>query len=368
MNPERSYLKIGIKAKEIPQPERPDSNLVFLVDVSGSMAATGKLDLVKTGLQLLAENLREQDKVAIVVYAGSSGIALPSTPGSNIKDIMQGIESLSAGGSTNGYEGIKLAYNIASENFIEGGVNRVILATDGDFNVGITNQEQLVKYVEERASSGIDLTILGVGMHNTSDTTLEAITGNGNGQYAYLDSKAEARKVFIRQLSGTLVTVAKDVKIQVVFNQETVQSYRLIDYDNRRLANEDFENDQKDAGDIGAGHRVTAIYEILLKPKAVAGKVVDLKLRYKKPGESESALMEHPGGLVEDLDVEPSTDFKFATAVAAFAMKLKGATELSAFSYEEIAGWAREGMSTDPFGYRTECIALMEKMHTDYGN
>ena len=364
MNPEKSYLKIGIKAKDIELQERPDSNLVFLVDVSGSMAATGKLDLIKTGLQLLAENLGERDRVAIVVYAGASGVALPSTPGTNILDIMQAIEDLSAGGSTNGYEGIKLAYNIASENFIEGGVNRVILATDGDFNVGITSQEQLVSYVKERASSGIDLSILGVGMHNTSDATLEAITGEGNGQYAYLDTNSEARKIFIEQLSGTLVTVAKDVKIQVVFNQDTVESYRLIGYDNRKLANEDFADDKKDAGDIGAGHTVTAIYEVQLKPEAVAGKIMDLSLRYKKPGDPESTLIEHPGGFIEDLAQEPSADFKFSTAVAAFALKLQGTKELEPFSYQDIAQWAKEGMSADPYGYRAECIELIEKMHS----
>src|SRR5438105_1463920 len=256
-------VRIGLKGKEIATDKRGPSNLVFLLDVSGSMTPPERLPLVKQAMRLLVEKLTENDRVAIVVYAGASGLALPSTTGDQKEHILEALENLQAGGSTNGAEGIQLAYKIAADNFIKGGVNRVILATDGDFNVGVTSQGDLIRLIEEKAKSGVFLSVLGVGTDNLKDSTMQKLADKGNGNYAYLDSLDEARKVLVQQMNGTLVTIAKDVKIQVEFNPARVASYRLIGYEKRMLRKEDFNNDKVDAGEIGAGHTVTALYEVV---------------------------------------------------------------------------------------------------------
>jgi len=261
--PAHRLVRIGLKGKEIPQDKRPASNLVFLVDVSGSMQPENKLPLVKKALRLLVEQLTENDRVAIVVYASSQGLALPSTTGDRKAEILSVLDNLEAGGSTNGGSGIQLAYKIAEQHFIKKGINRVILCTDGDFNVGITNQSELVEMIQEKAKSGVFLSAVGFGYGNLKDSTLEKLADKGNGNYAYIDDLKEARKVFVEQMNGTLITIAKDVKIQVEFNPAQVAAYRLIGYENRILAKEDFNDDKKDAGEIGAGHCVTALYEIV---------------------------------------------------------------------------------------------------------
>ena len=267
--PSHRLVRIGLKGREIATDKRGASNLVFLLDVSGSMEPTERLPLVKQAMRLLVEKLTENDRVAIVVYAGASGVALPSTNGAHKEQILQALENLEAGGSTNGAEGIQLAYRIATDNFIKGGVNRVILATDGDFNVGVTNQGDLIRLIEEKAKTGVFLSVLGVGTDNLKDSTMQKLADKGNGNYAYLDSLDEARKVLVQQMNGTLVTIAKDVKIQVEFNPARVASYRLIGYEKRMLRKEDFNNDKVDAGEIGVGHTVTALYEVV--PVGVSG-------------------------------------------------------------------------------------------------
>ena len=271
--PEHRLVRIALKGRELPNGERPPANLVFLVDVSGSMREPNKLPLVKEALKLLVDQLGANDRIAIVVYAGAEGLALPSTPGSDKATIRAALDSFSAGGTTHGSAGLQLAYQTADASFIKGGVNRVILATDGDFNVGITNQGDLVRLIEEKAKSGVFLTALGFGMGNYKDSTLEKLADHGNGNYAYIDTLREARKVLVEQLSGTLVTIAKDVKLQVEFNPATVKAFRLIGYENRVLAHQDFNDDKKDAGEIGAGHTVTALYEI-----------VPAGVRHRRPG------------------------------------------------------------------------------------
>ena len=261
--PAHRLVRIGLKGREIATDKRPASNLVFLLDVSGSMMPPERLPLIKQSMRLLVDKLTENDRVAIVVYAGGSGLALPATSGDRKEQILSALENLQAGGSTNGAEGIELAYKTAAENFIKGGVNRVILATDGDFNIGVTDQGDLIRLIEEKAKSGVFLSVLGVGNDNLKDSTMQKLADKGNGNYAYLDSLDEARKVLVQQMSGTLITIAKDVKIQVEFNPARVASYRLIGYEKRMLRKEDFNNDKIDAGEIGAGHTVTALYEIV---------------------------------------------------------------------------------------------------------
>ena len=261
--PAHRLVRIGLKGREMPNEKRPASNLVFLLDVSGSMEPANRLPLVKQAMRLLVEKLGENDRVAIVVYAGASGLALPSTTGDHKEQILRALENLQAGGSTNGAQGIELAYQTAAEHFIKGGVNRVILATDGDFNVGTTSEGDLVRLIQEKAKGGVFLSVLGVGDDNLNDSTMQKLADKGNGNYAYLDSLEEARKVLVQQINGTLVTIAKDVKIQVEFNPARVASYRLIGYEKRMLRKEDFNNDKIDAGEIGAGHTVTALYEVV---------------------------------------------------------------------------------------------------------
>ena len=385
-------VRIGLKGKEIAADKRGASNLVFLLDVSGSMMPPERLPLVKQAMRLLVEKLTESDRVALVVYAGSSGLALPSTTGDRKEQILDALENLKAGGSTNGAAGIQLAYSVAQKNFIKGGVNRVILATDGDFNVGVTSQGDLIRLIQEKARDGVFLSVLGVGTDNLKDSTMQKLADKGNGNYAYLDSLDEARKVLVQQMNGTLVTIAKDVKIQVEFNPATVQSYRLIGYEKRMLRKEDFNNDKVDAGEIGAGHTVTALYEVVPVGAAVdpAGSVppvdrlkyqpngtaardggsynagsnaemMTVKLRYKKPDGDKSELLERT---VTDSDAgfaKASPDFKFAVAVAEFGMLLRDSEHKGTGSLGTVLELAQEGKGADPNGYRAGFIELVRK-------
>jgi Ca-activated chloride channel family protein len=380
--PEHRLARIGLKGREIERGAYRGSNLVFLIDVSGSMQAPNKLPLVKSALAMLVEQLDGRDQVAIVVYAGSSGEVLSPTPGDAKSEIRDAIDDLEAGGSTNGGEGLKLAYRLARRNFIGGGVNRVILATDGDFNVGVTGKAELLRLIEKDARRGIFLTALGVGMGNYKDDTLELLADRGNGNYAYLDSLKEARRVLVEQIGGTLVTIAKDVKIQVEFNPLQVGAYRLIGYENRMLSKEDFNDDRKDAGEIGAGHTVTALYELappgeeLSKPAvdplkyqepqtfsttAESGELLTLKLRYKEPQVDTSRLLVFPvvdAGLSLDA---ASEDFKFAAAVAMFGMVLRDSEHRGEASLHEARRLSLEGMPIDAGGLRSEFYDLVDR-------
>jgi Ca-activated chloride channel family protein len=386
-NPTHRLVRIGIKARDIDTRRRPPSNLVFLIDVSGSMQPPERLPLIKNGLKMLVGSLSENDHVSIVVYAGASGVVLPSTSG-NRKDIINAaLDRLEAGGSTNGGAGIQLAYQIAMSSFIQGGVNRVILATDGDFNVGVTNQTQLTRLIQDSAKSGVFLSVLGVGTDNLKDSTMERLADTGNGNYAYLDSLNEAYKVLVEQMSGTLVTVAKDVKLQVEFNPAVVEAYRLIGYENRLLANADFNNDRKDAGDMGAGHTVTALYEIVPRGGSVPGPDVDplkyqtpaqapapvsqarngstetltLKIRYKDPDGTESKLLSLPLTDREGTFSKASADFRFAASVAEFGMILRDSPYRGKASVGEVIENAQSSKGSDRNGYRQEFIGLVQR-------
>jgi Ca-activated chloride channel family protein len=375
-------VRIALKGREVPRQERPPSNLVFLLDVSGSMNEPNKLPLVKAAMRLLVNQLGEEDHVAIVVYAGAEGLALPSTPATDKAAILSAIESLSPGGSTHASAGIRLAYETAAAHFIKKGTNRVILATDGDFNVGVTNQGDLVRLIEEKAKSGVFLTALGFGMGNLKDSTLEKLADHGNGNYAYIDGLAEARKVLVEQAGATLVTIAKDVKVQVEFNPHQVKAFRLIGYENRVLAHQDFNDDTRDAGDIGAGHTVTALYEIVppgvelpapgvdpLKyqqaPRPLAGadsgEWLTLKLRYKQPDGDRSSLIEVPLREGPAAFEEASPDFRFAAAVAAFGMTLRESPHRGNADFAKVREWARAGLGEDEGGRRAEFLQLVEK-------
>jgi Ca-activated chloride channel family protein len=388
--PSHRLVRIGLKGREIATDKRGASNLVFLLDVSGSMEPTERLPLVKQAMRLLVEKLTENDRVAIVVYAGASGVALPSTNGAHKEQILQALENLQAGGSTNGAEGIQLAYRIAADNFIKGGVNRVILATDGDFNVGVTNQGDLIRLIEEKAKSGVFLSVLGVGTDNLKDSTMQKLADKGNGNYAYLDSLDEARKVLVQQMNGTLVTIAKDVKIQVEFNPVRVASYRLIGYEKRMLRKEDFNNDKVDAGEIGAGHTVTALYEVVpvgvsgnpaasvppvdalkysanersTNERSTSSEMLTVKLRYKKPDGDKSDLVEC--AVTDDSGdfAKASPDFKFAAAVAEFGMILRDSEHKGNGTFGAVLEWANEGKGADANGYRAGFIELVRKAHT----
>ncbi len=385
--PSHRLVRIGLKGREIATDKRGASNLVFLLDVSGSMEPTERLPLVKQAMRLLVEKLTENDRVAIVVYAGASGVALPSTNGAHKEQILQALENLQAGGSTNGAEGIQLAYRIAADNFIKGGVNRVILATDGDFNVGVTNQGDLIRLIEEKAKTGVFLSALGVGTDNLKDSTMQKLADKGNGNYAYLDSLDEARKVLVQQMNGTLVTIAKDVKIQVEFNPARVASYRLIGYEKRMLRKEDFNNDKVDAGEIGAGHTVTALYEVVpvgvsanpaasvppvdtlkysanersTNERSTSSEMLTVKLRYKKPDGDKSDLVEH--AVTDDSGdfAKASPDFKFAAAVAEFGMILRDSEHKGNGTFGAVLEWANEGKGADANGYRAGFIELVRK-------
>ncbi|NUP04490.1 MAG: DUF3520 domain-containing protein [Polyangiaceae bacterium] len=355
-------VRVGLKGRTIQMDKRPASNLVFLIDASGSMDSPDKIELVKKGFEMLVEQLDERDSVSIVVYAGAAGLVLPPTRGNEKKTILAALDKLKAGGSTNGGQGIQLAYETAKKAFVAGGSNRVILASDGDYNVGVTNHADLVKLIEEKAKSGVFLTVLGFGLGNLKDATMEQLADKGNGSYAYIDSLAEARKVLVDQAAGTLNTIAKDVKIQISFDPKTVQSFRLIGYENRVLAHRDFEDDTKDAGEIGAGHTVTALYEIVPK-EAVSGSVhlADIALRYKQPDGATSRLVSSSvvdtGGAFADA----STDFRFAASVAGFGMLLRKSPNKGGLTYAKVVGFAGDATGDDPDGHRRELVKLVSK-------
>ena len=378
---ENRLLRIGLKGREL-DGARPASNLVFLLDVSGSMSPQNKLPLLRRAMRLLVERLRPQDRVAIAVYAGASGLVLPSTPGNRKSEILGALDHLKAGGSTNGAAGIELAYSVAQSNRIEGGVNRVILATDGGFNVGVTDRGSLTRMIEEKAKQGIFLSVLGFGMGNLKDSTLEQLADKGNGNYGYIDTIREARKLLVEQMDGTLVTIAKDVKIQVEFNPARVAAYRLIGYENRALANQDFNNDEKDAGEIGAGHNVTALYELVpvggtipsvgvdplkyQQPSATrsdvasSGELLTVKLRYKQPEGETSQLLEVPYTDRGTNWPGASRDFKFAAAVASFGMILRQSPHRGNATLSSVTELARESGTIDAQGYRSEFLQLVE--------
>lgn len=374
--------RIGLTARPIGREGRPPSNLVFLIDVSGSMTDANKLPLLKSALRTMVGGLGENDRVAIVVYAGASGLVLPSTSCHEAPKILAALDGLESGGSTNGGAGIQLAYDQAVANFLKGGTNRVILATDGDFNVGIASQGELVGLIEAKAKSGVFLTVLGVGMGNLKDATLEQLADKGNGHYAYIDSLREARKVLVEELGSTLVTVAKDVKVQVEFNPAKVGAYRLIGYENRLLRAQDFNDDTKDAGEVGAGHHVTALYELI--PPGGEGDVpaVDrlefqkergpsnegrdeslvVKLRYKPPAGDESRLIK--AGLVDagaDAVSQASDDLRFASAVAGFGMLLRDSPHKGSLTHGAVLELASSAADRDPQGFRREFLALVRK-------
>ncbi len=378
-NGKRQLLMIGIKGYDVPKAELPPANLVFLIDTSGSMNAENKLPLLKQSFAQLVEQLRPQDRVSMVVYAGSAGLVLEPTPGDQHEKILAALDNLGAGGSTNGGAGIQLAYAMAKQAYVKNGVNRVILATDGDFNVGTTNQKTLETLVGDQRKHGIALTTLGFGRGNYNDAMAERLADVGDGNHAYIDTLQEARKVLVQEMQSTLLTIAKDVKIQIEFNPAKVAEYRLIGYENRMLRREDFANDKVDAGDIGAGHEVTALYEITLvgsgaerlpalrygddKPKAAnataAGELAHMRLRYKRPGEDTSRLIERPV-LRSELRSAASPTLRFAATVAAYADGLRGGKHLEQWSWEDIARTARQTIGSDPWRQRAEFIELVD--------
>jgi len=374
-----SYLlRVGLKGYDIATEKLSPANLVFLVDVSGSMHSSDKLPLLKSGLKLLVQKLRAQDRVSLVVYAGNTGVVLEPTPGDQKGKILAALEGLRSGGSTNGGAGIKLAYAMAEQGFIKNGINRVLLATDGDFNVGTVSFEALKNMVEDRRKTGVSLTTLGFGTGNYNDRLMEQLADAGNGNYAYIDTLNEANKVLVTEVSSTLQTIAKDVKIQIEFNSAVVAEYRLIGYENRALKREDFNNDKIDAGDIGAGHTVTALYEISLvggkgaridalrygkESVAVGNKdeIALLRLRYKLPESDKSLLIEQP---LKTADLQRDTgkasdDFRFSAAVAAFGQLLRGGKYTGDLDYDDIAKLAQGARGNDSFGYRGEFLTLV---------
>jgi len=380
-NNKHKLVHIGIQGKEIDMGEAPANNLVFLIDVSGSMSSPNKLGLLKKGLYLLIDNLRNEDKVAIVVYAGSAGLVLPSTSGKHKDEIKDVIESLESGGSTAGSKGIKLAYQVAKKQFIENGNNRVILATDGDFNVGISSEDKLVELIEEKREDNIFLSVFGFGTGNLQDSKMEKLADKGNGNYSYIDNILEAKKVLVTELGGTLIAIAKDVKIQTEFNPRLVKSYRLIGYENRHLENEDFNDDKKDAGELGSGHTVTALYEIVpadskeelaqvdsLKYQSLmnqnedtfSDEILTVKFRYKKPKETESVLLSTILYNKEVAFVESSNNCQFAASVAAFGMLLRKSKYKGDNSYESVIKMAKNAKGEDDEGYRSEFIRMVQ--------
>ena len=377
--PKHRLVRIGIRARDIDLSTRKRANLVFLIDVSGSMQPEMKLPLVQRSLHLLVDQLRNDDTVTMVVYAGSSGLVLQPTTGDRKPVIHEAIQRLAAGGSTNGGEGIELAYRMAAQNFVPGGINRVILATDGDFNVGITNQGDLVRLIQKQAQSGVFLTVLGFGVGNYKDSTLEKLADKGHDNYAYIDTFNEAKRVLVEQLSGTLMTVAKDVKLQIEFNPAEVQAYRLIGYENRILTDEDFDNDSKQGGDMGAGHNVTALFEVV--PNGVLfegqetrplkyqkgrkmegvrkGELLTVSLRYKVPEGSRSALLEVPAMDSGANFVKASEDFRFTSSVAAFGMLLRDSPHKGAVTAEAVIDAARGSQAEDQT--RAEFVELVRR-------
>ena len=382
-NTRHRLVHIGLQGKTLSAEDLPPANLVFLVDVSGSMDEPDKLPLVKSSLRTLAGQLRPRDRVAVVVYAGSTGLVLPSTPGDRRDEIISAVERLEAGGSTNGGQGIQLAYRVAEENFIRGGTNRVVLATDGDFNVGLTREEDLVRLIEEKRRGGVFLSVLGFGTGNLNDSMMEKLADRGNGNYAYIDTPAEARKALGEQVAGTLATIAKDVKIQVEFNPRLVAGYRLVGYENRLLSDRDFNDDRKDAGEIGAGHTVTALYEVVpagqklenpgvdelkysrppaeVPQGAAANELLTVKLRYKEPDGDVSRPLSV--GVVDGGASyrNASDNFKFAAAVAQFGMLLRDSRYKGRASFDAAAELARASAGADLRGQRAEFVRLVER-------
>lgn len=377
-NTKHRLALVGLQSRALDLDKVPARNLVFLLDVSGSMSSPDKLPLVRTAMRMLVDTLTGRDTIAIVVYAGASGVVLPPTSGAHKETIHAAIARLEAGGSTNGAAGIILAYQVAQANFVKGGINRVILATDGDFNVGVTNQGDLTRLIEEKRSGGIFLSVLGVGTGNVKDSTMEKLADRGNGNYSYLDTLHEARKVLVHEGGATLVTVAKDVKIQVEFNPAHVAAYRLVGYENRMLKNEDFNNDKKDAGEIGAGHTVTALYELVppgadadlptvdplkyQRPTTPAAgarsdEVMTVKLRYKAPDADDSRLITVA---IKNRLAESSPNIGFAAAVAEFGMLLRNSESRGTATHADAAAMARRFRGADPDGYRAEFIKLVE--------
>ncbi len=379
-NTEHQLVRIGLQGKTLQSESVPPSNLVFLMDVSGSMNSANKLPLLKNAFKMMVNQLSGKERVAIVVYAGAAGIVLESTPGDNKHKILAAIDQLSAGGSTAGGAGIQLAYTIAKTNFIKGGNNRVILATDGDFNVGMSSDGELVRLIEEKRQDGIFLTVLGFGTGNYKDAKMEQLANKGNGNFYYIDNQKEARKVMISELGSTLFTIAKDVKLQIEFNPAQIKAYRLVGYENRMLAKEDFNDDTKDAGELGAGHSVTALYEIVPADSEEEFKVIDdlvyqkreriasndlmtVKLRYKEPDANKSKLLKQTI-TQSDLTEAPKGDFQFASAVAEFGLILRNSTFKSKATYEQALQNAQASKGKDAYGYRQEFINLIQKAQT----
>ena len=379
-NKNTRLVKIGLQGKTFEQEDLPTSNLTFLIDVSGSMNSQNKLPLLKSAFKLLVNQLREKDKVSIVVYAGAAGVVLQPTSGNQKEKIINSLENLEAGGSTAGGRGIELAYKLAQQNFIKNGNNRVILATDGDFNVGASSDKKMEKLIEEKRKSGVFLSVLGFGYGNYKDSKLEILADKGNGNHAYIDSMQEAQKVFGKEFGGTLYTIAKDVKIQIEFNPNIVEGYRLIGYENRLLNDEDFIDDTKDAGELGSGHKVTALYEVILKGEeneflkevpalkysstnnksyTKKDELFTVKFRYKKPSESKSIEMIHIHKFIEN---QPSIDMQFASAVALFGMKLRKSQYYGNVEKENIIKLAENGRGEDKNGYRAEFIRLVKSI------
>ena len=378
-NEKNKLVHIGLQAQRLNTKDLPANNLVFLIDVSGSMASENKLPLLVKSFKLLVNELRPQDKVAIVVYAGAAGIVLESTAGTDKTKILESLQALNAGGSTAGGQGIILAYKVATENFIQGGNNRVILATDGDFNIGVSSDGEMQRLIEEKRESGVFLTCLGFGMGNYQDSKLEILADKGNGNYAYIDNLLEAKKVLVTEIGGTLLTLAKDVKIQVEFNSMVIESYRLVGYENRLLNEEDFNDDKKDAGEMGAGHSVTALYEVVLKGQgnaptvdpmrystnepnesALINEMLTVKFRYKKPDGDVSMLIEK--NLENKISAwnDLSNDFKFSAAVSEFGMLLRNSDFKGTSSFDSILSLAKDSKGDDKNGYRAEFIRIVE--------
>lgn len=383
--PTHRLLHIGMQAKRIPTGNLPPSNLVFLIDVSGSMSDENKLPLLKSAFKLLVDQLRPNDKVAIVVYAGAAGLVLPPTKGSDKQKIKDAFEQLQAGGSTAGGAGIQLAYKVARENFVQQGNNRIILATDGDFNVGASSDAEMVRLIEKERESGVFLTVLGFGMGNYKDNKMQQLANKGNGNHAYIDNIQEARKVLVNEFGGTMFTVAKDVKFQIEFNPAKVQGYRLIGYENRLLNDEDFNDDKKDAGELGAGHTVTALYEIIptgvksdflakvddLKYQvptptkgSASAELCNVKLRYKQPDGKTSRLIEQAVMGADAPVTSASDNFRWSAAVASFGMLLRDSAFKGNASYQKVKQLAQSAKGKDPNGYRQEFIELIGKVET----
>ncbi len=380
-NKEHQLVLVGLQGKEFKQETTPPFNLTFLLDVSGSMEDENKLPLVKESMKLLIDNMRDNDYISIVVYAGSSGLVLEPTSGKNKDKIYEALDKLQAGGSTAGGEGIILAYKTAGEHFNKNNVNRVILATDGDFNVGASSDDELVRLIEKERESGVYLTVLGFGTGNYKDAKMEKLADKGNGNFAYIDNLLEAKKVLVNEMGGTLQTIAKDVKIQVEFNPAKVKAYRLIGYENRVLNAEDFNDDKKDAGELGAGHTVTALYEIIpadskevvsntdklkyqktdIQPTALDNnELMTVKFRYKKPDENKSNLIEHIVK-VNELNANVSGNFQWATTVAEFGMLLRDSKFKGNTNYKDLLAQAKKSKESDENGYRAEMIQLIQK-------